>query len=191
MHDNTPALPSDSDCEKQAQILVQKLRTEAWRVSFAESCTGGLLSGTLTRIPGSSDVFELGIVTYSNQMKQKFLNVQQQSLERHGAVSSQVVEAMVCGLHKQSQAELTLAISGIAGPGGGTLEKPLGLVWFGLGLSRPESHSEFSVKSYAFLFPGKRESVRKLAVHTALKLLNQCVEAKMLPPHKDLAFLRP
>jgi nicotinamide-nucleotide amidase len=110
--------------------VLDACRRRSLTVATAESCTGGLVCGALTEIPGSSDVVDRGFVTYSNAAKQAMLGVPAAVLERHGAVSRETAEAMAAGALAMSGADLTVAITGIAGPGGGTAEKPVGLVHF-------------------------------------------------------------
>ena len=114
---------------KLASEIINKCRSKKFKISVAESCTGGLISSIITSIPGSSDVFECGFITYSNNSKRKFLNVSQNTLSLYGAVSEEVVIEMISGLKLHTQSDILLAISGIAGPGGGTKDKPEGLVW--------------------------------------------------------------
>ena len=114
---------------KLASEIINKCRSKKFKISVAESCTGGLISSIITSIPGSSDVFECGFITYSNNSKRKLLNVSQNTLSLYGAVSEEVVIEMISGLKLQTQSDILLAISGIAGPGGGTKDKPEGLVW--------------------------------------------------------------
>jgi nicotinamide-nucleotide amidase len=105
-------------------------RARSLRVATAESCTGGLVAAVLTEIAGSSDVVDCGFVTYSNEAKKKMLGVPPRTLKRHGAVSAETAAAMANGALKNSQADLAVAITGIAGPGGGSKQKPVGLVYF-------------------------------------------------------------
>ena len=114
---------------KLASEIINKCRSKKFKISVAESCTGGLISSIITSIPGSSDVFECGFITYSNNSKIKFLNVSKNTLSLYGAVSEEVVIEMISGLKLHTQSDILLAISGIAGPGGGTKDKPEGLVW--------------------------------------------------------------
>ena len=114
---------------KLASEIINKCRSKKFKISVAESCTGGLISSIITSIPGSSDVFECGFITYSNNSKKKFLNVSQNTLSLYGAVSEEVVIEMISGLKTRTQSDILMAISGIAGPGGGTKDKPEGLVW--------------------------------------------------------------
>jgi len=113
-----------------ARRVLDLCRARGLRVVTAESCTGGLVAGALTEIAGSSDVVDRGFVTYSNAAKEAMLGVPASMLERHGAVSSQTAAAMVKGALKSSLADIAVSITGIAGPGGGSKEKPVGLVYF-------------------------------------------------------------
>lgn len=113
----------------RVDMLGAALRARGWRLAAAESCTGGLVAGACTSIAGSSDWFEAGWVTYSNAAKASSLGVPAETLARHGAVSAEVVESMARGAAARSGAQLAVAISGIAGPGGGSADKPVGLVW--------------------------------------------------------------
>ena len=112
-----------------ASEIINKCRSKKFKISVAESCTGGLISSKITSIPGSSDVFECGFITYSNNSKRKLLNVSQNTLSLYGAVSEEVVIEMISGLKLRTESDILMAISGIAGPGGGTKDKPEGLVW--------------------------------------------------------------
>lgn len=110
--------------------VLEACRARGWRVATAESCTGGLVAGALTEIAGSSDVVECGFVVYSNEAKQAMLGVPAATLKRFGAVSAETAVAMAAGALKHSPAHLAVSITGIAGPGGGTKQKPVGLVHF-------------------------------------------------------------
>jgi len=112
-----------------ARRLLEEARAKQLRIVTAESCTGGLIAGLLTEIPGSSDVVERGFVTYSNEAKEDLLDVPTDIIHAHGAVSEQTCRAMAEGALKHSLAQLAVAVTGIAGPGGGTAEKPVGLVY--------------------------------------------------------------
>ena len=112
-----------------AKQLINKCRENNYKLAIAESCTGGLISSAITSIPGSSDIFECSFITYSNKSKKKILNVSENNLNIFGAVSKEVVIDMIHGLKENTTSEILLAISGIAGPGGGTKDKPEGLVW--------------------------------------------------------------
>jgi nicotinamide-nucleotide amidase len=111
-----------------AAVLLRELRARGLTLATAESCTGGLIAAVLTEVPGSSDVFERGFVTYSNVAKTELLGVPADLLVRHGAVSAEVARAMAEGALRNSPADLSIAVTGIAGPGGGTADKPVGLV---------------------------------------------------------------
>lgn len=117
-----------ADLLVRAETLLAKARAGKLRIATAESCTGGLIAGLLTEIAGSSDVFERGFVTYSNEAKQELLGVSLTLLDQHGAVSQEVARAMAQGALAHSYADLAVAVTGIAGPGGGSAQKPVGLV---------------------------------------------------------------
>jgi nicotinamide-nucleotide amidase len=121
----------DAKLRTAAKRLLDVCRARGLRVATAESCTGGLVAGALTEIPGSSDVVERGFVVYSNAAKETMLGVPAATLKRHGAVSAETAVAMAAGALKNSEADLTVSITGIAGPGGGSRQKPVGLVHFG------------------------------------------------------------
>ena len=150
--------------QQQLQTLANNLSTQNLKVTCAESCTGGLLAANLTRLPGSSAWFDMGFVTYSNEAKQQMLNVNPTTLAHYGAVSEEVVREMALGALIASKADYALSISGIAGPSGGSEEKPVGLVWFGVA-SKKRIWAEFKV------FNGERDQVRAQAVQHAIQLL--------------------
>ena len=150
--------------QQQLQTLTNNLSTQNLKVTCAESCTGGLLAANLTRLPGSSAWFDMGFVAYSNEAKQQMLNVNPTTLAHYGAVSEEVVREMALGALIASKADYALSISGIAGPGGGSDEKPVGLVWFGVA-SKKRIWAEFKV------FNGDRDQVRAQAVQHATQLL--------------------
>jgi nicotinamide-nucleotide amidase len=146
------------------QVLVAELAARAFTVTVAESCTGGLVLEHLTRVPGASRVLAQGFVTYADAAKTALLGVPRELLERHGAVSREVAEAMALGAARASGAELALAVTGIAGPDGGTSEKPVGMVWFATVLAD-------RVASVLRRFPPVgREPIRRVAARTALHL---------------------
>src|SRR5919108_5340065 len=124
-----PMLPSDNELEQLAMRLGRALLVRGWRVTTAESCTGGWIAKAITDVPGSSQWFDGGIVAYSNAAKQRSLGVPQEVLDVHGAVSEAAVRAMADGARLRSGVELAVAVSGVAGPRGGTPDKPVGTVW--------------------------------------------------------------
>ena len=135
------------------------------KISFAESCTGGLLSSAITSVAGSSKVFNLGLVVYSNNAKVKILKVPKILIKKYGAVSEQVCIAMVKNVGKISKSSLSISITGIAGPGGGTIKKPVGLVFLGI-----KKGNKINVKKYLFKNKG-RNYIQKVTVKKVLKLL--------------------
>ena len=143
--------------------LGDALLKRQWRCAVAESCTGGGVSALITEVPGSSQWFERGFVTYTNQSKTELLQVPHDLLASEGAVSEAVVRAMAEGALMASHAEITVAVSGIAGPGGGSAEKPVGLVWFAW------SQREGSTSTASYCFKGNRSSIRSQAVCAALE----------------------
>ena len=141
------------------------------KIATAESCTGGLIAGALTDIAGSSHVFERGFVTYSNEAKHDLLDVPDQLLADHGAVSAEVAEAMAVGALAHSRAQLALSVTGIAGPDGGSADKPVGLVHFGLAQSESPT---LLVRKHFTSATGKllsRADIRRHAVLTGLQIL--------------------
>ena len=147
------------------QSLVKKLIKKKLKISFAESCTGGLLASSITSISGSSKIFNLGLVTYSNQAKIKFLKVNKNIIKRYGAVSHECCLAMVNNLSKISKANINVSITGIAGPKGGTKLKPVGLVYIGI-----KKGSKIQIFKYLFKNK-KRSSIQKSTVRKALNLV--------------------
>jgi len=148
------------------QILAKRLGTELEKrrafIATAESCTGGWIAKTLTDLPGCSAWYEYGLVTYGNNAKLSLLSVDPVLLEQHGAVSREVAEAMVAGALEVSGAYLAMAVTGIAGPNGGTADKPVGTVWFAFQAAGAKP------VSVCHLLHGDRDTVRRLAVSTAL-----------------------
>jgi nicotinamide-nucleotide amidase len=120
----------DARLREAAKRVLELCRARGLHVATAESCTGGLVAAALTEIPGSSDVVDRGFVTYSDDAKRAMLGVPMATLKRHGAVSAQTAKAMAAGALKNSRADLAVSITGIAGPGGGSKQKPVGLVYF-------------------------------------------------------------
>jgi nicotinamide-nucleotide amidase len=157
-----------------AAEVLQTARGLGLVIATAESCTGGLVAGALTSIAGSSDVFDCGFVTYSNEAKAEMLGVERALIEDRGAVSREVALAMAACALKQSRASLSVAITGIAGPGGGSAEKPVGLVHFAAakGLSRQAGSIDFTAIHHEERFGDiGRAEVRARSVETALRLL--------------------
>lgn len=154
---------SDEELLQLAHHLGQKLHEKGWMLTTAESCTGGWLAQVITAIPGSSAWFDRGFITYSNQSKMDMLDVAAATLESRGAVSEETVQEMAAGALKHSRAQISASISGIAGPGGGTREKPIGLVCNGWALS------DGTVLSSTCRLSGDREEIRSRAVAAALR----------------------
>lgn len=150
----------------QATELLEKARARGLKIATAESCTGGLIAGLLTEIPGSSDVVERGFVTYSNDAKTDLLGVPPMTLQAHGAVSKQTALAMVAGAQVNSRAEMTVAVTGIAGPGGGTTDKPVGLVHIAASDGAKLLHRECRFGDIG------RSAVRLKTVEVALEMLS-------------------
>jgi len=151
--------------KKLSQKVVILLRKKKLKVSFVESCTGGLLSSAITLISGSSKVFNLGLVTYSNQAKMNILKVPKKTIMQHGAVSYETCLSMVNNLNKIAKTSISVSITGIAGPNGGTKEKPVGLVFIGI-----KKGNKTLVKKYLFKNK-KRNSIQKVTVNKALNLI--------------------
>ena len=145
--------------------LIKLLTKKKLKISFAESCTGGLLSSTITSISGASKVFNLGLVTYSNQTKIKVLKVNKNIIKKYGAVSHECCLAMVQNLSKLSKANINVSITGIAGPKGGTKQKPVGLVYIGV-------KKGYKTQIIRCLFKSKKRSlIQKATVKKALELI--------------------
>lgn len=159
--------------EKLAEALVQELSAAGKMVATAESCTGGWIAKAITDIPGSSAVLGYGIVSYSNDAKESMLGVENQMLAERGAVSESVVEAMAKGVLRRSGADISVAVSGVAGPGGGTKEKPVGTVCFAWAM---RGGAKVSVATSAERFQGNRERVREQTVMHALRGLRERLE---------------
>lgn len=152
---------TDKDVTLQ-EVIVNLLKKKKYTISFAESCTGGLISNLITNVPGSSSVFGLSFITYSNKSKNLVLKVSNKKLMEHGAVSKEVVSEMARGLNRISESNISVAVSGIAGPSGGSADKPVGTVYVSYLINK-----KISVKRYSFL--GDRESIK---LRTALEVLN-------------------
>ena len=148
-----------------AKKIVKILIKKKLKISFAESCTGGLLSSAITSVNGSSKVFTLGLLTYSNQSKTQILKVSKNSIRKYGSVSEQVCLAMVKNLSKISKTNMSVSITGIAGPSGGTKIKPVGLVYVGI-----KKNDRAEVKKYLFKNNG-RSYIQKATVNKSLRLI--------------------
>jgi len=148
-----------------AQAVLDACRARGWHVATAESCTGGLVAAALTAIAGSSDVVERGFVTYSNAAKSELLGVPQETIAAHGAVSAETAAAMAEGALARAPIDLAVSIVGVAGPGGGSPGKPVGLVHFGLARRGAAPRTERRI------FPGDRTAIREAALRMALGLL--------------------
>ena len=144
-------------------------RKRGLRIATAESCTGGMIAAALTDVAGSSDVFERGFVTYSNDAKQELIAVPPTILAKYGAVSAETADAMARGALARSRADVAISVTGIAGPGGGSAEKPVGLVWFGVARKVGE------ILTVREVFAGDRAAIRQAAVARALELLEDAV----------------
>ena len=144
--------------------IVSLLQEKGWKIASAESCSGGMIASRLVNVSGVSDVFEEGYITYSNAAKHKLLGVSKQSLGQYGAVSSQVAGEMALGAARQARARAAIAVTGIAGPGGGTPQKPVGLVYIGCYVDG----RVFVTENH---FQGSRQEIRTATTQAALSLL--------------------
>ena len=151
--------------KKLSQKIVRLLAKKRLKISFAESCTGGLLSSTITQISGSSKVFTIGLITYSNQSKINTLKVPKNTIKKYGAVSYETCLSMVKNLNKISKTNISVSITGIAGPNGGTKQKPVGLVFIGI-----KKGNKKLVKKHLFKNK-KRIFIQRTAVNKALNLI--------------------
>ena len=150
--------------------FVKILTKKKLKISFAESCTGGLLTSSITSISGASKIFDLGLITYSNQAKIKILKVNKNIIKKYGAVSHQCCYAMVKNLSKISKANINVSITGIAGPKGGTKQKPLGLVYIGV-----KKGNKIEINRYLFKSK-KRSSIQKATVKKATDLILRIIK---------------
>ena len=153
---------------KLSKSIGKKLREKGLTLSVAESCTGGLIGHLLTQTPGSSDYFLGGVVAYSNPVKEKQLKVAQSILKQHGAVSAQTAAAMSKGALKIFKSDVAVAVTGIAGPDGGTKAKPVGLVWIGLADKR-------DLMTFKKIFRGSRTQIKNRAAQWTLKKLDEFI----------------
>ena len=150
--------------------LVKLLEKNDFSISTAESCTGGLLSARIINVPGASEVFKEGMVTYTNKSKRKRLDVSKSTLKKYGAVSKQTAKEMAAGIAFNSDSDAALSITGIAGPDGGTEEKPVGLVYIGL-------YVQGKILAEEFHFSGNRQEIREQSVEAALVMLTKYLES--------------
>tara|TARA_Y100001970_G_scaffold136687_1_gene168160 strand:- start:58 stop:519 length:462 start_codon:yes stop_codon:yes gene_type:complete len=150
--------------------FVKILTKKKLKISFAESCTGGLLTSSITSISGASKIFDLGLITYSNQAKIKILKVNKNIIKKYGAVSHQCCYEMVKNLSKISKANINVSITGIAGPKGGTKQKPIGLVYIGV-----KKGNKIKINKYLFKSK-KRSSIQKATVKKATDLILRIIE---------------
>jgi nicotinamide-nucleotide amidase len=155
----------DPDVLGLAEAVLDAYRRRGWKLATAESCTGGLVAAALTAIAGSSDVVERGYVTYSNASKIELLGVPEPTILAHGAVSPQTAAAMAAGAARRAGVDVAVSITGVAGPGGGSAEKPVGLVYLGLARRGQGGRSERHV------FPGDRDAIRRASLVRSLELL--------------------
>jgi nicotinamide-nucleotide amidase len=161
---------SDETISGLAQQVLERCRARKLMLATAESCTGGMIAAALTDIAGSSDVVERGFVTYSNAAKTEMLGVPADLIERVGAVSEEVARAMAAGALAHAPVDLAVAVTGIAGPGGGSAEKPVGLVHFGL------ARRDHPVEAEHHVFAGDRGAVRRATVKRALEMLLEAAQ---------------
>lgn len=157
---------TDEQLRQLSAITGALLQQHQATVTTAESCTGGWIAKVLTDIAGSSAWFERAFITYSNDAKQQMVGVRDESLQNWGAVSEQVVKEMAAGALKEANADFAIAVSGVAGPDGGTAEKPVGTVWFGFATARGKTLTK------RYVFQGDREAVRRQTVAMALQILH-------------------
>jgi nicotinamide-nucleotide amidase len=153
-----------------AETVLAACRTRGWRVATAESCTGGLVAAALTAIPGASEVVERGFLTYSNKAKIELLGVPRETIAEHGAISAETAAAMARGAVARAGVDLAVSVTGIAGPGGGTPQKPVGLVYIGVASREGGARVERRVVA------GDRAEIRRAALVAALQMLG--AEAK-------------
>lgn len=167
------AVYSTEDGETLEKTLLDLLRENEMTITCAESCTGGMLSARLINVAGASDVYRVGLVTYANEAKSRFLGVRETTLRTYGAVSTQTAEEMALGAAAAAEADVSVAVTGIAGPDGGTKEKPVGLVYIACYV-----RGKTTVRQYHFA--GNRTKVREAAVAAALSLARSCILQNLL-----------
>ena len=154
--------------KKLEELLIKLLRKKELSLVTAESCTGGMLTSRLVSVPGASEVLKAGLVTYSNKAKRKYLDVKKDTLKKYGAVSKQTVKEMAKGAAIGNDSDIAVSITGIAGPDGGTEEKPVGLVSIGC-----YAKDHVTIKEYKF--KGSRQEIREAATQAAMELMYTCV----------------
>ncbi len=163
-------LNSELSAQAKSALLADLMPKKGWMLATAESCTGGLIAGACTDLAGSSAWFERGFVTYSNEAKTEMLGVDPALIASHGAVSEPVARAMAAGALRHSRAQASVAVTGVAGPTGGSMEKPVGTVWFGWSIRG-------ILSSEKKRFEGDRAAVRRATVQHALARLCELVAA--------------
>ncbi len=151
------------------EVIGSLLKGKGWRIAVAESCTGGLIAHRITNVSGSSDYFESGVVSYSNEAKMELLHVPEETIKTYGAVSSKTAIAMAEGIRKLRNTSIGVGVTGIAGPTGGTATKPVGLVY--IALSSPSY-----VECEEFRFTGARGEIKLKASEAALEMIKRCLE---------------
>jgi len=154
-----------------AGVVLEQLRASGRRLAAAESCTGGLVGARLTAIPGASDVFAGGVVAYDDAVKRTLLDVPADVLAAHGAVSEEVVRAMAAGARRRFDVAASVAVTGIAGPSGGTPEKPVGTVWLAASV-------DGDTRALRRVFPGDRDEIRRRSAQAVLDLLRRQLESR-------------
>ena len=155
--------------KKELNKLIYLLKKKRLKLAIAESCTGGMLSSTITSVSGASKVFSMGLITYSNKAKTSFLKIPKKIIEKHGAVSVQCCLSMVNNLSKISKSKLNISITGVAGPTGGTTKKPVGLVYIGI------KNGKRVIVNKSFFKSKKRSSIQRAAVNKALSLIAKII----------------
>jgi nicotinamide-nucleotide amidase len=168
-------VPSFDELASAADALSERLLARRWMMASAESCTGGLIGAVCTSLAGSSRWYERGFITYSNEAKTDSLGVSPDIIAARGAVSREVAQAMASGALAHSAAHVAVAVTGIAGPTGGSPDKPVGTVWLAVAVKASAKDSAPQVTAQVQLFPGDRSSVRALTVACALAMLSDAV----------------
>ncbi|MGW8422660.1 MULTISPECIES: CinA family protein [Comamonas] len=172
-----------SGIEELVRQLAARLTEKGWMLATAESCTGGMIAAACTDLAGSSQWFERGFVTYSNEAKTEMLGVPAELIAKHGAVSEEVVRAMAEGAIRHSRAQVSIAVTGVAGPGGGSAEKPVGTVWVGWCIG-------VHTTAQCFFLQGSRASIRNAtlinSIEFLIKILNQPDTCNLIAPLHQL-----